>query len=86
LIYYWNKYAVFVQRLYSKALVRIGDTSAIPALFPWLVDDFNQSSPEETAPVVQALEILSGKSFGPLRAPWENWWAGTMQTTSNRQD
>ncbi len=72
--------------IYGKALARIGDPSAIPALFPWLLDDFNQSSPEEAAPVVEALEALSGKSFGPLRAAWENWWAGSAKTSSIPQD
>jgi hypothetical protein len=63
--------------IYSNALASIGDPQAIPALFNWLIDEpiLNPNDMKgEIAPTVQALETLSGKSFGPERGPWEIWW------------
>jgi hypothetical protein len=70
-----------IKRAYSRALAAIGDPSAIPALFVWLPeappaskDPFRPWREAETNPVVEALESLSGESFGADKGRWQLWW------------
>jgi tetratricopeptide (TPR) repeat protein len=77
-----------IRRAYSAAIALIGDPSAIPALFVWLpeapphskdpVREWREEA--ETNPVVEALESLSGQSFGADKGRWQVWWYTQVST------